>query len=159
MLGIACAMALSSAGPIYFDRIYGGPSAFSALIENLGHVSAEFGLTTMFVREALWLDYTMDIEGTISGISAMPSLHNAMCVLLFLAARHIDRGLSIAAAIFALLIFIGSVHLGWHYAIDAYISLFGVLVIWKVAGFLTKKSEAAMVGSFGWRVQQLVRVS
>ncbi len=146
VLGIACAMALSSAGPIYFDRIYGAPSEFTPLIENLGRVSADFGLTTMFVREALWLDYTMDIEGTISGISAMPSVHNAMCVLLFLAARHIDRRLAAAAAIFALLIFTGSVHLGWHYAIDAYISLFGVLVIWKVAGFLTNKSEAATVG-------------
>ena len=100
----------------------------------------------MFVREALWLDYKMVFEGTISGISAMPSLHNAMCVLLFLAARNIDRRLAAAAAIFALLIFIGSVHLGWHYAIDAYISLFGVLVIWKLAGFLTSKSESATVG-------------
>ena len=139
ILGIACATALSSAGPIYFDRIYGGPSAFSALIKKLTHVTAEYDLTTMIVREALWLDYKTGVEGTISGISAMPSLHNAMCVLLVLAARNVDRGLSIAAAIFALLIFIGSVHLGWHYAIDAYVSLAGVLVIWKLAGFLTRK--------------------
>jgi PAP2 superfamily len=139
VLGVVCATALSSVGPIYFDRIYGAPSAFSGLIQNLARVSAEAGLTTMQVRETLWLAYATDNSSTISGISAMPSIHNAMCVLLFLAARHIDRRLAAATAGFAILIFLGSVHLGWHYAIDAYVSLASVIVLWKLAGYLSKE--------------------
>lgn len=30
---------------------------------------------------------------------------------------------------------IGSVHLGWHYAIDGYVSILAVIVIWKAVGW------------------------
>lgn len=140
VLGIACATAFSSVGPIFYDRVYGGPSSFTDLVQNLALVDGAWGLTTMHVREVLWGSYVNDTATVISGISAMPSIHNAMCVLLFLAARHVNRWLAVAAAIFALTIFVGSVHLGWHYAIDAYASAIGVVLLWKLAGYLTGRT-------------------
>lgn len=142
VLGIIFATALSSVGPIFYDLAYGGPSSFTELIRNLEAVNATWGLNTLQVREVLWDSYVNDIDTVISGISAMPSIHNAMCVLFFLAARHINRWLAAAAAVFALIIFVGSVHLGWHYAIDAYASAFGVALLWKLAGLLTGNAAA-----------------
>ncbi|WP_269929505.1 phosphatase PAP2 family protein [Aminobacter sp. HY435] len=141
VLGIVCATMLSSVGPIFYDRLHGGTSAFTELVVNLEAVNASWELTTMQVREVLWDAYVNDMDTVISGISAMPSIHNAMCVLLFLVARHINRWLAVGAAAFALTIFVGSVHLGWHYAIDAYVSAVGVVLLWKLAGHLT--GEAA----------------
>jgi hypothetical protein len=37
---------------------------------------------------------------------------------------------------YAVIIFIGSVHLGWHYAIDGYLGIAGTWLIWKFAGFV-----------------------
>ncbi|GAA4114618.1 hypothetical protein GCM10023067_15840 [Aminobacter aganoensis] len=142
ILGIVGATAMSSVGPIYYDRVYGGPSPFTDLVLNLEHVDSAWSLTTMQVREVLWGAYVNDAATVISGISAMPSIHNAMCVLLFLAARHVNRWLAVAAAVFGLTIFVGSIHLGWHYAIDAYVSAIGVILLWKLAGYLT--GDAAM---------------
>lgn len=137
ILGIVCATALSSVGPIYYDRVYGGPSPFTDLVQKLEQADSAWGLTTMQVREVLWGAYVNDAATVVSGISAMPSIHNAMCVLLFLAARHVNRWLAVAAAVFGLTIFVGSIHLGWHYAIDAYVSAIGVVLLWKLAGYLT----------------------
>ncbi|AWC23863.1 hypothetical protein CO731_03336 [Aminobacter sp. MSH1] len=137
ILGIVCATALSSVGPIYYDRVYGGPSPFTDLVQKLEQADSAWGLTTMQVREGLWGAYVNDAATIVSGISAMPSIHNAMCVLLFLAARHVNRWLAAAAAVFGLTIFVGSIHLGWHYAIDAYVSAIGVVLLWKLAGYLT----------------------
>lgn len=137
LLGIVCAIALSSVGPIFYDRVYGGHSPYTDLVRNLEQTEIAWDLTTMQVRETLWSAYVNDLDTTISGISAMPSIHNAMCVLLFLAARHVNRWLAAAAGVFALTIFVGSVHLGWHYAIDAYVSALGVALLWKIAGYLT----------------------
>ncbi len=142
VLGIAGATLFSSVGPIYFDRIYGGPSQFSGLVETLGTVSSRWQLQTMDVREALWMAYVGQSSSIISGISAMPSIHNAMCVLLVLVALNIGRRLALLAIAFALVIFVGSIHLGWHYAVDAYASAIGVLLLWKFAGFLAESNTA-----------------
>ncbi len=143
-LGIVIATLCASGGPIFYDRLVGGISSFTPLVDALIGVDAEFGLKTMAVREVLWDTFAKGASTTISGISAMPSVHNAMCVLLVLAARHISRRLTILAAIFAMIIFVGSVHLGWHYAIDAYASMLAVPVIWKVAGWLAAERAVSV---------------
>jgi PAP2 superfamily len=136
IIGVALAIAFSSAGPIFLGRLTGIPGEFAALTANLEAVDAVHTLRTIQVRDQLWASYLGMDTGIVSGISAMPSMHNAICVLMFLAARHIHRVVAIAAGLFALVIFTGSVHLGWHYAIDGYASAILVPVIWKLSAKL-----------------------
>ena len=68
----------------------------------------------------------------------MPSMHVTIAVLIFLAARNINRWLAWVTGIFAFLIVIGSVQLGWHYAIDGYLGLALALFSWAVAASLAR---------------------
>jgi PAP2 superfamily len=140
LIGSIMAVAYSSAGPIYFDRLNGGVSEFTPLIANLEAVNAQSALRTLMIRDQLWEAYVNASGEVISGISAMPSMHNAICVLMFLAARHAGFVLKWLAAAYALTIFVGSVHLGWHYASDGYVSALIVMGIWKFTGWHTKRT-------------------
>ena len=149
IIGVLMATWLSSVGPIFHDRLLGTTSEFTSLIANLERINSVIPLRTMEVREQLWQAYTGQSRSIVSGISAMPSMHNAICVLIFLAARHIHRYLAIAAASYAMLIFIGSVHLGWHYAADGYVSAFIVALIWKAAGWQLHEPGVGFFGKKG----------
>ena len=141
LIGCLSAVVLSSAGPIFYDRLTGAPSEFSPLIAQLSAVNLQTPLQALLVRDGLWTSY-LDPSGTvISGISAMPSMHNALCVLMFLAARHISRRLAFAAALFAGMIFLGSIHLGWHYAADAYAAAVLMALIWKLSGWIANAGQ------------------
>ena len=50
--------------------------------------------------------------------------------LFALAAWRLNRIAGILASIFAGVIFIGSVHLGWHYAVDGYVGFALALAVW-----------------------------
>ena len=70
----------------------------------------------------------------------MPSMHLAStfcCVLLGLATR---RWLGAVFGVFALLILVGSVHLGWHYAVDGYVAIIATCAIWRAVGWLLDRA-------------------
>ena len=67
----------------------------------------------------------------------MPSMHNATAVLLALVGWKISRPLGIGLTAFAVLILLGSVHLGWHYAIDGYFALVLALASWWISGLIS----------------------
>lgn len=134
VIGCLFAVGLASVGPVFYDRLTGAPSEFTALTARLEAVNEVSPLRALEVRDMLWAAYTGASDSIVSGISAMPSMHNAICVLMLLAARHINKWLAAAAALYGFAIFIGSVHLGWHYAIDAYLAAFLTIAIWKAAG-------------------------
>ena len=78
-----------------------------------------------------------------SGISAMPSLHVAMAYLLYLA---VSARLKLIALVYVGLIWIGSVHLGWHYAVDGLLSILVVFLIWRGAGSFVEWLERPWSG-------------
>ena len=140
LLGIIMATGLSSVGPIFHPQLT-GEDTFAPLVAALEAVPG--GLTTLEVRDMLWGHYRGEKVASIGGISAMPSLHNALAVMLVLAARHVGRVLTVLATIFALTIFVGSIHLGWHYAIDGYVAAIAMLAVWKLAGRLAERTTPA----------------
>ena len=142
VIGVFLATLMSSAGPIFFELRYGTKGDYAALFAGLDQVNSAHPLNSLVVRDQLWAAYTGHATGVVSGISAMPSMHNALCVLMILAARHIHRAAFIAAVSFAAVIFFGSVHLGWHYASDAYVSALVVAIIWKATGALVNTKAA-----------------
>jgi hypothetical protein len=68
------------------------------------------------------------------GISAMPSIHNAVTMLYVLALWGCSRLVRLLTVAFAAIILIGSVHLGWHYALDGLFAWATAAAIWVAAG-------------------------
>lgn len=128
LLGNLLATALSSVGPIFVADFW-GRSDFAPMIEHL-HAEGASGAIAAY-------DYLLTAQGTNAfgaGISAMPSMHVAIAVLLALFVRRSARKFQALAWAFVAVIYIGSIHLGWHYATDGVVSAAGVVFIWKATG-------------------------
>ena len=82
-----------------------------------------------------------------SGVSAMPSMHIATATICLLAARG-TRWLFLAV-LFWLLTFVGSVYLGYHYAVDAPVAAAVAMLCWIAAGkiYEPKSSVEAVIES------------
>ncbi|MEO8454209.1 MAG: phosphatase PAP2 family protein, partial [Sphingomicrobium sp.] len=138
LLGVVAATALSSAGPIFYDRIFGG-TAFAALRETLQARGAWLALAE---SDSMWTSLVSIRPGLAAGISAVPSIHVAICVWLFLAARTMAPRAAPYAFIYVVLVWIGSVQLGWHYVTDGLVGVLGMLAIWVLSGMLQRHLEA-----------------
>ncbi|MCP4810834.1 MAG: inositol phosphorylceramide synthase [Proteobacteria bacterium] len=132
--GTLMAMWLSSVGPCYWGPLLGDPNPYAPLMHHLHAVHADTHLWAIDVQEQLWAAYSAQSIETVAGISAMPSMHVATSTLFALLgwARH--RVLGVALTVFALCILVGSVHLGWHYAVDGYIGAAIAAAIWFGVG-------------------------
>lgn len=133
LLGSVIPTLLPSAGPCYYALIGLDSSIYGPLMSYLTEVDAHYGLTALSVQRLLWDGYAGVLRSP-EGIAAMPSLHVAMPVLFALATRSVVPVVSKFFWGFSVLILIGSVHLGWHYAIDGYVSIVSVPVIWWISG-------------------------
>jgi len=132
LLGVVVAYFLSSAGPCYAARV-GSPSAadFSILMARLRAIDAAgYHLAALQWQDVLWKAESSHHYGFALGISAMPSMHNAISFLYVLAAARSRRAIRITAWLFAVTILIASVHLGWHYLVDGLIGWAGMTLIW-----------------------------
>ncbi|MDH3297058.1 MAG: phosphatase PAP2 family protein [Gemmatimonadota bacterium] len=148
LLGTVAATLLSSAGPIFFAEVTQATDPYEPLMAYLRSVNAETPLGTFRVREMLWNAY-VGLPSDGAGISAMPSLHISMVVLMMLLGFQVRRTLGIAFSVFAVLIFVGSIHLAWHYAIDAYVSVAGTILIWKLSGSIVRRWHDTRPGELG----------
>ena len=130
------AVLLSSAGPVYYDELGLLPNPYTELFVYLNDVDTRIPLWFLDTQQMLWDGYTGKIAAL--GISAMPSMHNASAVLFALAFRHVSRGLGWFFAIYAVVILLGSVHLGWHYAVDGYLGILIAMASWWLAGMMAR---------------------
>ena len=90
----------------------------------------------MDTQDELWKAYGDGKIMKYNGISAMPSLHISMVFIFALVGWRRNRYLGISLTIFVFLIIIGCVHLGWHYAVDAYVAIILTLFVWWLASKL-----------------------
>lgn len=142
LVGSLFAVLLSSAGPVYYGGVVGDTSIFGPLMDLLKHYDNQFqdsafGIFPLNAQDMLWADYLKNDTNIGSGISAMPSMHVAVAALLYFSGRSISKYLGYGMLVFLILIQIGSVHLGWHYALDGYVSILLTWGIWKFCGWLT----------------------
>jgi PAP2 superfamily len=137
LIGTIGAYLLASAGPCFVDRLgIDTASAFQPLMQHLRYdYEAVGGINAITWQDTLWHAYSNREYGFARGISAAPSMHNAICMLYVLALWNSLPVLRAAAIAFAAVIFVGSVHLGWHYAIDGLLGFAAMIAIWKFAGF------------------------
>ena len=138
VLGIAAATLFASAGPIFYDRLLGG-SAFAALSDTLRSGGA------WMVRaeaDAMWASLASGQPSLVAGISALPSIHVAISLWIYLAARALAPRAAPVALAYAVFIFIASVQLGWHYVTDGVAGALGMGAMW----WLAAKLEALIGG-------------
>jgi hypothetical protein len=128
ILGSFMATAFASAGPCFFGNLGLEDSPYAGLMSYLKAADQNAPIFALNVQGMLWQGYAG--AGTEMGISAMPSLHNATALLMVLASRSFHPAIRWALKIHFILIFLGSIHLGWHYAVDAYVSYAATLMIW-----------------------------
>lgn len=144
VMGNLAALLMSSAGPCYFGRVTGAPDPYAPLMQYLRATNEMVPVWALNVQDLLWNSYQGKLAGVSLGISAMPSLHVASSVQLAMLGRRLNRKLGIAMTVFAVLIMLGSVHLGWHYAVDGYLGAVGGYLVWKlVERFLRKHGPDA----------------
>lgn len=136
-LGVLAATLLSSAGPIFYDRLFGG-EAFAALPATLRSRGAWIALGE---SDRMWASLASARPGLVAGISAVPSIHVAISVWIFLAARTMAARAAPYALAYAALIWLGSVQLGWHYGVDGLAGVIGMLAIWALSSRPTVASR------------------
>jgi hypothetical protein len=138
VLGTGLATIWSSAGPCYYERLLGDALPYGDLMRYLdGAPFTHDSLLARRAQEALWANYLVAGDNPFVRISAMPSIHVATTLLYALAARRSSRVLGLIALGYCLIILLGSIHLGWHYALDGEVSLLLVPPIWWLSGRLT----------------------
>jgi hypothetical protein len=135
-IGSLLAFLLPSAGPCFYNELVGPAPSFDGLMRRLADLqAASGGKFTAFNSQAMLLEARGSTHLSIGGgISAMPSVHNGLAVLFAIAAFNINRIVGWLFAAYALLIWIGSIHLGWHYALDGIVSVVLTLFIWRAMG-------------------------
>lgn len=144
ILGTAGALLLSSAGPCYYGSVVGGPNPYAPLMSYLQAADQQVPVLALDVQKLLWDSYQYRGERAPGiGISAMPSMHVGSSVLFALLGWRLGRAAGIALTAFAVVIMIGSVHLGWHYAIDGYVGAAGTYAIWRAIGWLQARVPGA----------------
>jgi hypothetical protein len=136
LMGVCGQYLLSSAGPVFYDRIVGG-SDFADLMARVHAHAAVVGRTV----EYLWTSYVAHSDELGNGISAMPSIHVATTAWLALALSSFWRRAGVLASLFWLVIFIGSIGLGWHYFMDSAVGTIGAVGCWALARRMLDRGE------------------
>ena len=146
VLGVVLATAFSSVGPCYLEA-FTGDRTFAPMMAQLR--GSEEPLLAIRAMDYLYAMHGKTAYG--AGLSAMPSMHVAMAVWFVLVARAGSRSswLAIAAALYALVIFVGSVHLGWHYAADGILSALVVPAVWRLSQLFVDAAARGRAASLG----------
>lgn len=127
-LGNVTALIGSSVGPVYYDRLLGG-ARFEGLLAALQSSGIAEGRVGQ-VQDGLWQMHLDSSPMFGAGISAFPSMHVALACVIMLYLCERSRWLAPLGVLFLLSIQFCSVYIGWHYAIDGYVSLFAVIALW-----------------------------
>ena len=146
VLGVGVAMLFSSAGPVYYHWATGSPIAenpFHPMMERLWWNLDPEPLRAVRIHGMLF-GAQSDPAMVGRGISAFPSLHVGITVVYAIAGWYVSRFWGVVATAFALVTLLGSVVLGWHYAIDGYAGALGVAVIWWASGRLLRRRREVM---------------
>ena len=146
LLGSILALLMSSAGPAFTMRLDAGNQHYTELMALLTQqsewlkVNSDYELWALNVQNDLWDTYLNKKEMLGSGISAMPSMHVSIAVLMALGMSSVNRWAGALFWLFAAVIYIGSFALGWHYAVDGLVSAPLTYLLWRVCAKLTPVS-------------------
>ena len=152
-IGNLLATVFSSAGPCYYEQVTGVTqnNPYKSLMSRL-HSIDDYNLPVdhpqsindnspiiaLELQDRLWDNYINKAKAYCEYISAMPSVHVAFAALFALTISMVNIYLGLIFWAYWAVIQIGSVILGWHYAIDGYLSTLLTIGLWKLSGFFNK---------------------
>jgi membrane-associated phospholipid phosphatase len=139
LVGTLSALALSSAGPPYYDQVVHGPDPYAPLFAYLSSVGKHATLISSEGRDVLWTAYRHRVDAFGFGISAMPSMHVATAALATCLAFAIGPWLGLTALLCTIVVAVASVSLGWHYALDGYVGAILAIAVWWIAGRIERE--------------------
>jgi membrane-associated phospholipid phosphatase len=150
ILGNLVALLGDSVGPCFYEVFY-GTQPFRPLFDRLNDVSERVHeVMALEVQEYVIHHYMTGTEVLGEGLSAFPSLHVAIAMLVALFLYDFNKIAGFLGVAFLSLILIGSVMLGWHYAVDGLASVVAVPLLWALAGrqyrFLYRDRVPVLVG-------------
>ncbi len=135
LIGSLGAWIFASAGPCYYVELVGPHASFAELntqltsLANQAH-AAGFKINAIDFQPMLLGAYNSGHYAPAGGISAMPSMHLAMATLFAIAGFETRRWLGIIMTVYWLIIWVGSIHLGWHYAADGIVAAVMMIALW-----------------------------
>ncbi|CAO4149206.1 hypothetical protein GPNCGGLF_LOCUS3092 [Methylorubrum aminovorans] len=144
VLGNIVAALGMSGGPAFYAQVTGDQVRYGELIDYLAF-SSGLPFSAWDIQQYLWACFEANRPQLGSGISAFPSLHVSMATLFALAGRHLSLWLGRVLMLYCVAIFFGSIHLGWHYAVDGYASVLGTVFLWRLAGRVMQRSNPSTV--------------
>jgi hypothetical protein len=142
LLGSIFGTIFSSVGPCYYQNVIeinDAVNPYQNLLGKLEIYHENKALWAIFNQIGLWNSQATHNWLPFGGISAMPSIHVAMAIIFLLTSFKVNKWLGILFAIYALAVQIGSVVLGWHYAVDGYFGAVATVIIWVFIGNLLER--------------------
>ena len=159
LLGSVAAIALNSGGPMFFHD-YTGLTTYDGFVQHLRAMSGDTAWTAYAVAQTLGGDLPAGLPAPPGrGISAMPSLHVATAFLVVLHAWRAGRLQRLLASLYCVAIYIGSIALGWHYAIDGIASVVLTLGVWWLADQLTRSQPRVIARLSQYRLFRTARAA
>jgi membrane-associated phospholipid phosphatase len=140
--GIAMAYALSAAGPVFAHLA--DPALADRFLPLREHLAGILPADNMVSITQRYLAAGMDVKIALKGggVSAMPSMHIATASIFLVAARR-TRWVTLALLFLALTL-LGSVYLGYHYAVDAPVAAIVAVICWLATSRLYRRPAACV---------------
>ena len=123
IVGNVAAGVFISAGPAFYGALTGDEMRFGEQLQMLSTYKDSPAIT---FQDYLWTSYVANSPGFGTGISAFPSVHVSLSILNVFFAFEFSKRLGYIALAYAMIIWISSVYLAWHYFIDG---LFGAVLV------------------------------
>lgn len=129
--GSYLAILFSSAGPAFVERLWGDPT-FAPLMQRLAEQDRVLSVLSLGAQDDLWRGYA-DPAYPAMGISAFPSMHLCASALVAILGWQVHRALGWLLVGYTAVMLVGSVHLGWHYAVDGIAGIALAFLFWALA--------------------------
>jgi hypothetical protein len=153
LIGNLLATVFSSAGPCYYEIVTGvsQQNPYTPLLDKLHSIEDDSlpadrphpvndnsPIIALELQDKLWDNYIHNASAYCEYISAMPSVHVAFATLFALTVMRVNIYFGIIFWIYWAIIQLGSVILGWHYAVDGYFSTILTIGLWKICGYFNE---------------------
>jgi PAP2 superfamily len=128
----------ASAGPCYYNTFIAHDPDYAELLRRLAELGRQASaqrhpIASLGYQSGLLSTYRTHDFAPGGGISAMPSMHVAMMTLVAIVAWSANRWMGAIFAIFALVVWLATIHFGWHYFVDGPVGASMMIGLWILA--------------------------